>query len=148
MIYLKIYIILIIIFGLNAIIQQYFRYPKSKKWKYILVFFMNTLGFPVCLVIALIQKTLIPWNLINALKEQGPFKRFFRNFFITGNAWGMFHTNSHWRGDNGEEKVRYCKKSSALKAAASMSKKYDKHFSIYRCVFCGGYHVGKNRDNK
>ena len=26
-------------------------------------------------------------NLILGLKEQGPFKRAFRNFFITGNAW-------------------------------------------------------------
>lgn len=85
---------------------------------------------------------------ILALLEQGPFKRFFRNFFITGNAWGMFHKNSHYRGDSGKEKVRYNTKKSAIKAATSMSKKHDKHFSIYRCVFCGGYHVGKNRDNK
>lgn len=86
--------------------------------------------------------------IIPALKEQGPFKRAFINFVITGNAWGMFHINSHIRGDNGKEKVSYNTKESADKAAASMLKKYDKHFSKYKCIYCGGYHLGKNRDNK
>ena len=36
----------------------------------------------------------------------------------------------------------------AQKAADAMSKKYGKHFSYYKCLFCDGYHVGKNRDNK
>lgn len=30
-------------------------------------------------------------NIILAIKDQGPFKRAFRNFFITRNAWGLFH---------------------------------------------------------
>jgi len=85
--------------------------------------------------------------IISALREQGPFKRAFRNFFITGNAWGMFHIRSHQR-DNGKEKVRYNTKESATKAADSMKKKQNKYFSVYRCIYCGGYHLGKNRDNK
>ena len=87
-------------------------------------------------------------NLILALKGQLPLKRFFRNFFITGNAWGMFHKNSHLRGDTGLPKVTYNTKETATKSAESMSKKKGVHFSIYKCVFCDGYHIGRNRDNK
>ena len=47
-----------------------------------------------------------------------------------------------------QTKVTYNTKESALRAAESMSKKYNKHFSTYKCLFCDGYHVGKNRDNK
>lgn len=87
-------------------------------------------------------------NLILALKHQGPLKRAFRNFIITGNGWGLFHKSSHFRGDTGESKVMYNTHKSAVKAAEIMSQKYDKHFSLYKCIFCDGYHVGKNRDNK
>lgn len=86
-------------------------------------------------------------NLILGLKEQGPIKRAFRNFFITRNAWGMFYLRSHQRED-GSPKVVYNTKASAQKAADSMKKKMGKHFSIYKCIFCDGYHLGKNRDNK
>lgn len=87
-------------------------------------------------------------NLLLALYEQGPLKRAFRNFFITRNAWGMFHINSHIRQDTGKEKMMYLTKESAKKAADSMGKKKGVHFSVYKCVFCDGYHLGKNRDNK
>ena len=87
-------------------------------------------------------------NLRLAIYEQGPFRRAFRNFFITGNAWGLFSINSHQRQDNGKLKVMYNTKESATKAAESMKKKMDKHFSVYKCIFCNGYHLGKNRDNK
>ena len=36
----------------------------------------------------------------------------------------------------------------AKKAADAMSKKHNTHFSYYKCLFCDGYHIGKNRDNK
>lgn len=62
-------------------------------------------------------------NVILALKEQLPWKRAFRNFIITGNAWGMFHINSHQRQDTGKIKVMYNTKASALKAAKNMGKK-------------------------
>jgi hypothetical protein len=87
-------------------------------------------------------------NLFLALKEQLPIKRAFRNFFITGNAWGLFHLNSHQRQDTGKLKVMYNTKASADKAAKSMEKKQGKHFSVYKCAYCDGYHLGKNRDNK
>ena len=87
-------------------------------------------------------------NIIRALWEQGPPRRAFRNFIITGNAWGLFHINSHMRQDTGKQKVMYNTKKSALKAADSMKRKQDKHFSVYKCMYCDGYHLGKNRDNK
>jgi hypothetical protein len=87
-------------------------------------------------------------NLILAIKDQGPFKRAFRNFCITGNAWGLFHINSHQRADTGKEKVGYNTKETALKSAEAMGRKNNVHFSTYRCAFCGKYHIGKNRENK
>lgn len=87
-------------------------------------------------------------NLWLGIKDQGPFKRAFRNFFITGNAWGLFHINSHVRQDTGLPKMMYPKKESALRAAESMGKKKNVHFSVYKCIYCDGYHLGKNRDNK
>ena len=85
-------------------------------------------------------------NLISGLKEQGPLSRAFRNFFITGNAWGLFSKRSHYRSD-GKEKVSFSRRS-AIKAAAAMKKKHGKYFSVYKCIYCDGYHLGKNRDNK
>lgn len=73
---------------------------------------------------------------------------FFKNFFITRNAWGAFHINSHINQHTGNPKVMYNTVKSAQKAAESMSKKHNTHFSYYKCLFCDGYHVGKNRDNK
>ena len=87
-------------------------------------------------------------NLYLALLEQGPFKRAWRNFIITGNAWGMFSKSSHIRQGTGKLKVMYNTKESAQKAADSMKQKQGKHFSVYKCIFCDGYHLGKNRDNK
>ena len=93
-------------------------------------------------------------NLILALYDQGPLKRSFRNFVITGNAWGLFYISSHQRQDTGKLKVMYNTKESAQKAADSMKKKtkekknIDIHFSVYKCIYCDGYHLGKNRDNK
>ena len=87
-------------------------------------------------------------NLIPALKSQLPLKRAFRNFFITGNAWGLFSINSHVNQISGKEKVVYGSQESAAKAAASMEKKYGHHYSIYKCAYCDGWHIGKNRDNK
>ncbi len=83
-------------------------------------------------------------NLLIALIEQGPIKRAFRNFIVTGNAWGMFSKASHIN-KNGRPKVMYNTKKTATKAAESMKLKHDRHFSVYKCIFCNGYHIGKNR---
>ena len=86
-------------------------------------------------------------NIILGLQDQLPVKRAFRNFFITGNAWGLFSIRSHQRED-GKLKIMYNTKETAQKAAESMEKKMNKHFSVYKCIYCDGYHLGKNRDNK
>lgn len=75
-------------------------------------------------------------------------KTWFRNFFITRNAWGAFSINSHINQHTHQPKVTYNTVKSAKKAADAMSIKYKTHFSLYKCLFCDGYHVGKNRDNK
>jgi len=75
-------------------------------------------------------------------------KTWFRNFFITRNAWGGFHIESHINQHTGQPKVTYNTKETALKSAEAMSKKKGVHFSAYKCLFCDGYHVGRNRDNK
>ena len=91
----------------------------------------------------------IKWkNLKIWLKDQLKRKVWFKKFFITGNAWGAFSINSHISQRSGEPKVMYKTVEGAKKAAESMSKKRGVHFSYYKCLFCDGYHVGKNRDNK
>lgn len=90
------------------------------------------------------------WNpvyIFLALKDQMPLKRFLRNFFVTGNGRGLFHKRSHFR-DNGKTKVGLRTKTRALEVAKKLGEKYDTHFSVYRCMYCGRYHLGKNRDNK
>lgn len=81
-------------------------------------------------------------------KDQVMRKKTFYNFFISRNAWGAFSKWSHIRGDTNVPKVTYNTFESAKRAADKMSEKYGKHFSTYKCLFCDGYHVGKNRNNK
>ena len=75
-------------------------------------------------------------------------KAWFRNFFITRNAWGAFSINSHRNQHTGKDKIMYPNIKSAKKAAEAMSKKHNTYFSFYKCLFCDGYHIRKNRDNK
>ena len=82
------------------------------------------------------------------LRDQLSRPEWFRNFFITRNAWGAFSINSHIRGMDKKEKVVYPSREVALKAAEAMSKKHSVHFSIYKCLYCSGWHVGRNKENK
>lgn len=75
-------------------------------------------------------------------------KTFFRNFFVTRNAWGAFSINSHVNQHTGQPKVTYNTVETARKCADKMGAKNNTHFSYYKCLFCDGYHIGKNRDNK
>ena len=81
-------------------------------------------------------------------KDQALRKKAFYNFFVSRNAWGAFSKWSHIRGDTNEPKIAYSSFKSAKRAADKMGEKYGKHFSVYKCLFCDGYHVGKNRNNK
>ena len=87
-------------------------------------------------------------NIILVLKDQGPPARFFRNWFVTRNAWGLFSKNSHIAAYSGRPKIMYSTKASSLRAADAMKKKQGVHFSSYKCLWCDGYHVGKNSSNK
>lgn len=85
-------------------------------------------------------------NLYLGIKDQLPWSRLFRNL-RTGNVLGLFFKRSHMN-EGGKLKVMYNTKATAEKAAASMAKKRGVHFSNYKCIFCDGYHLGRNRDNK
>lgn len=85
-------------------------------------------------------------NIILVLKDQMPFTRFVRNL-RKGHVLGLFSKRSHLRMD-GQPKVMYNTKQSAQKAAEKMSQKKGLHFSNYKCLYCSGYHLGKNRENK
>jgi hypothetical protein len=87
-------------------------------------------------------------NLILCFKDQLPIRRFIKNFCITRNAWGLFHKNSHVSQGSGKPKVMYNTKATAEKAALSMKKKHGYHYSPYKCLWCDGYHIGRNRSNK
>lgn len=84
-------------------------------------------------------------NFILAILDQGPGERFIKNFFITRNAWGLFHKNSHVAQSSGKLKVMYNTRATAVKAADSLSKKYDRVFRPYKCIWCDGFHIGSNR---
>lgn len=87
-------------------------------------------------------------NLMAALKHQLPLKRLLRNFFVTGNGWGVFSRYAHISRASGKPKVCYPSAESARRAAAGMGEKHGRHFSVYKCIYCDGYHIGKNRENK
>lgn len=88
-------------------------------------------------------------NLFLGLRHQLPVKRFYRNFFVTGNGWGLFYKSSHWRnGDKTRQKVSYPTRDSATRASERMQVKTGNYFSTYKCIYCDGWHIGKNRDNK
>lgn len=85
-------------------------------------------------------------NILLALKDQGPLARFLRNLW-KGHVLGLFHKRSHYRED-GSAKVMYNTKETANSVAVKMKEKHGTYFSNYKCLFCDGYHLGKNRENK
>ena len=58
-----------------------------------------------------LRKNILPW-----LRDQLSRPLWFRNFFITRNAWAAFSVNSHIRRSNGEAKTTYPTKNRARKA--------------------------------
>ena len=85
-------------------------------------------------------------NLILGLKDQMPFSRFVRNLF-KGHVLGLFHKRSHFTIE-GKPKVSYGSKETAVKVSAKMKEKRGFYYSIYKCIYCDGYHLGRNRENK
>lgn len=96
-----------------------------------------------------IKKPKIKWkNFWLWFKDQACRKKAFYNFFISRNAWGAFSIYSHIRRNTNEPKIEYHSFQSAQKAAEKMGQKHHKHFSVYKCLYCNGYHIGKNKFNK
>lgn len=85
------------------------------------------------------------WIWLKELHHRGTL---FRAFFITRNAFGSFHINSHINQSTGLPKVCYNHESSAKKSAEAMTKKRGEYFSYYKCLFCNGYHIGKPMNRK
>ena len=80
-----------------------------------------------------------PRNVYLALKDQMPLSRFLRNLW-KGHIFGLFSKRSHFR-DNGDAKVCYNTKATAVKVAKTMMEKKGKYFSNYKCLWCDGYHL-------
>ena len=85
-------------------------------------------------------------NIWLAFKDQLPLARLIRNL-RKGHLIGLFNKRSH-ENANGKPKISYGSKASAMKAADAMTKKRGVYFSNYKCVYCDGYHIGKNSENK
>ena len=79
------------------------------------------------------NKPKIKWkNFKIWFKDQIKRKTWFRNFFITRNAWGAFSINSHINQHTGVPKQTYNHLETALKSAEKMGQKHNTHFSAYR----------------
>lgn len=85
-------------------------------------------------------------NIWLALKDQLPITRLFRNL-RKGHLIGLWSSRSHLTA-NGTPKISYSSKASATKAATKMKEKTGNYFSNYKCLYCDGYHIGKNSENK
>ena len=87
-------------------------------------------------------------NRILAIWNQLTRRGAWRNIFVTHNAFGIFSKYSHISRRSGKTKISYPNKKVALRAAEAMGKKYGVHFSVYKCAWCDGWHIGKNAQNK
>lgn len=80
-------------------------------------------------------------NIVGSIMSQKPF---FKNFIKTKNGFGIFSIKSHQTEYYGE-KIKFFSKEKALKAATQMSAKTGKTFSVYKCMYCDYWHIGKDR---
>lgn len=67
------------------------------------------------------------------------------NFYIIRDTIGLFNTSSHISSVSQKEKVMYKTKESSKKACLAMEKKHKVGFSSYKCLYCDGFHIGKNK---
>lgn len=85
-------------------------------------------------------------NIILVIKDQLPVSRLLRNMW-KGHLIGLCSSRSHFTA-SGKPKVTYNTKATAIKSAAAMMKKNGTYYSNYKCLFCDGYHIGRNSENK
>ena len=70
-----------------------------------------------------------------------------KHFCHTQCLWNISEY-SHISRRSGKPKIPYPNKKVALRAAEAMGKKHGVHFSVYKCAWCDGWHIGKNAQNK
>ena len=87
-------------------------------------------------------------NLILAIYDQLTRPKALRHIFITHNAFGIFSRYSHIARQSRKPKIAYPSREAASQAATAMERKYGVHYSVYKCAWCDGWHVGKNAQNK
>ena len=68
----------------------------------------------------------------------------FWRLFMQRTAWGAFSVYSHIKRSNGKPKIAYSTKAKAENASVDMAKKYGKPFTVYKCLFCEGWHVSQD----
>lgn len=83
-------------------------------------------------------------NLPVWIKHQLNLGGWVKRLFIKRSAWGAFSVYSHIKRSNGKPKNAYSTKSKAENAAVDMAKKYGKSFTVYKCLFCDGWHVSQD----
>ena len=83
-------------------------------------------------------------NLPSWIKHQLNLDGWVQRLFIQRSAWGAFSVYSHIKRSNGKPKIAYSTKNKAENAAVDMAKKYGKSFTVYKCLFCDGWHVSQD----
>ena len=78
------------------------------------------------------------------LKDQLSRPDWFHNLFVDRSVWGAFSVYAHARRSDGKTKIAYASKAKAETAAVDMSKRYGCPFTVYKCLFCEGWHVSKS----
>lgn len=59
-------------------------------------------------------------------------------------SWGVFSPFSHHRRSDRRPKQTYKTKDKAISVAEEMGQKYGGSYSIYKCVYCDGWHIAKD----
>ena len=72
----------------------------------------------------------------------------FRRFFVKGNAWGAFSIYSHIQKSDGKPKIQFPLQAQAQKNANKLSEGIGVPFTLYKCLFCDGWHVAKDSSAK
>ena len=78
------------------------------------------------------------------LKDQLSRPDRFQNLVVNRSAWGAFSIYAHVKRSDGKAKISYKSKEKAEKAALDMSKRHGHPFTVYKCLFCEGWHVSRN----
>ena len=83
-------------------------------------------------------------NLPVWIKHQLNLDGWVQRLLIQRSAWGAFSVYSHIKRSNEKPKIAYSTKNKAENAAVDMAKKYGKSFTVYKCLFCDGWHVSQD----